>query len=86
LATGQRQWKGGRYGAGQVLLLSDQPLLLVLTEQGEVVLVEPNPAKHHELARFQAINGKTWNHPVISRGKLFLRNAEEMACFELNTR
>lgn len=85
LATGKRQWKGGRYGAGQVLLLVDQPLLLVLTEQGELVLVGVNPEKHTELSRFQAIEGKTWNHPAISNNKLFVRNAEEMACFELQT-
>jgi hypothetical protein len=76
-------WKRGRYGAGQVLLLADQPLLLVITEQGEVVLVATDPQKHRELAKFPAITGKTWNHPVIAHGKLYVRNAEEMACFEL---
>jgi hypothetical protein len=81
--TGARRWKHGRYGTGQVLLLADQPLLLVLTDTGEVVLVAASPDSHQELARFQAINGKTWNHPAIARGRLYVRNAEEMACFEL---
>ncbi len=84
LETGKRQWKKGRYGAGQVILLSDQQLLLVITEDGELVLVAADPKGLNELARFQAISGKTWNHPVISHGKLFVRNAEEMACFDLN--
>jgi outer membrane protein assembly factor BamB len=81
--TGKRRWKEGRYGHGQVLLLTDQPLLLVTAESGEAVLVAANPERHEELGRFQAINGKTWNHPVIAHGRLYVRNAEEMACYEL---
>jgi outer membrane protein assembly factor BamB len=82
---GKSRWRGGRYGNGQVLLLADQDLLLVLTEKtGEVVLVAADAAKHRELGRFQAIDGKkTWNHPVVAHGKLFVRNGEEAACYEL---
>ena len=83
LATGERLWKKGRYGGGQLLLLADQGDLLVLTEKGEVVLVPATAEKPEELGRFTAIEGKTWNHPVIADGKLFVRNGEEMACFEL---
>lgn len=84
-ATGERQWKKGRYGHGQVLLLADQPLLLLLSESGDVVLLEPNPKKHVELARFSAISGKTWNHPVVVHGRLIVCNGEEMACYGLTT-
>lgn len=83
LASGKRQWKGGRYGHGQVLLVSDQDLLLVLSETGEVVLLAANPQKLEELARVQAITGKTWNHPVVAHGRLYVRNNEEMACFDV---
>jgi outer membrane protein assembly factor BamB len=82
LETGKRRWKDGRYGSGQVLLLGDQPLLVVVTEEGEVVLVAANSDHHHELGRFQAIEGKTWNHPVIVHGRLYIRNAREIACYE----
>jgi outer membrane protein assembly factor BamB len=84
LATGKRTWKAGRYGRGQVMLLADQSLLLVLSETGELVLLEATPKRHQELARFQAIQGKTWNHPVIAHGRLYARNAGEMACYELD--
>jgi outer membrane protein assembly factor BamB len=84
LDKGKQGWRARDYGNGQVLLLADQGLLLVLSEQGEVALVEANPATHNELARFRAIEGKTWNHPVIAHGKLFVRNGKEMACYELN--
>ena len=50
---------------------------------GDVALVEANPDRYKELGRFQAFEGKTWNHPVIAHGKLFVRNAEEAACYEL---
>jgi outer membrane protein assembly factor BamB len=83
LQTGQRRWRRGHYGHGQVLLLADQSLLLVATEKGAVVLLEANPQEHKELGQFQAIKGKTWNHPVLAHGRLYVRNGEEMACYEL---
>ena len=58
-------------------------MLVVVTDEGEVVLVAADPNEHRELGRFPAIQGKTWNHPVIAQGRLYVRNAEEMACYEL---
>lgn len=83
LAGGKRQWKGGRYGHGQLILLSDQGLLLILTEEGEIALAEATPEEFIELARSPAIESKTWNHPVLVGDILLVRNAEEMAAFRL---
>ena len=83
LADGKGRWRARGYGNGQVLLLADQGLLLVLSEKGEVALVEASPAGHKELAKFPALKGKTWNHPVLVGGVLLARNSEEMAAFRL---
>ena len=80
---GERKWKGGRYGNGQMILLPDQDLLLVQSEDGELVLVSATPDQHREIARFKAIEGKSWNHPALIGNLLLVRNGEEMAAFRL---
>ncbi|MCY4077801.1 MAG: PQQ-like beta-propeller repeat protein [Acidobacteria bacterium] len=80
---GERNWKGGRYGSGQLLLLADQNLLLVVSEQGDLVLVEASPDHHAEVARFPAIAGKTWSQPALVGNTLLVRNGREMAAFRL---
>lgn len=83
LDKGKARWRERGYGNGQVLLLADQDLLLIQGEQGEVALVDAVPDGLNERAKFQAISGKTWNHPVIAHGRLYVRNGEEAACFQL---
>jgi len=83
LKTGDRKWKGGRYGKGQVLLLEDSGLLLIAAEDGRVVLLPADPSEHAEVASFKALEGKTWNHPVVAGDRLYVRNSQEAACFQL---
>jgi outer membrane protein assembly factor BamB len=80
-ATGERRWKGGRYGHGQILLAGD--LLLVQTEEGELALVEAVSDAHREIARFRILDGKTWNTPALAGSVLLVRNDQEAAAYEL---
>lgn len=80
-ATGELQWKGGRYGYGQIMLASGH--LIVLTEDGEMALVRATPANHQEITRFELFDARTWNHPAMAGGILLVRNLAEMAAFDL---
>lgn len=86
-ATGKRQWKGGRYNFGQILLWQDT--LLVQAEKGYLALVSAAPDRYVELTRFAALrdtegtSDRFWNVPVVNRSRLYMRSDREVACFEL---
>jgi outer membrane protein assembly factor BamB len=82
-ADGERRWKRGRYGHGQILLVDD--LLLVQSERGELILIDPNPDQLVELARFQAVEGKAWATPALAGDLLIVRSDVEAACYRMPT-
>lgn len=84
LQDGKRNWKGGRYGNGQMILLADQDLLLITSEDGDIVLVSATTDQYREVAKFHVFESKTWNHPVLIGNTLLIRNGEEMAAFKLS--
>ena len=84
LKTGQRKWKDGRYGHGQGLKVGE--LILLTSENGDLVLIQPNPDKLVEISRLKVFEGKTWNPPALAGEYLFMRNHEEAACLQLQGR
>jgi len=80
--TGERKWKEGRYGYGQVVLAGNH--LILTSDQGDLALVNASPDKYTEVARFPALQGQTWNYPAIASGKLLVRNSNEMAAFDIS--
>lgn len=78
LETGERRWKGGRYGHGQLVLLPDADQLLVISERGDLALVRAGTEGLDELAKLEEVlHGKTWNHPVVVGDRVYVRNGEE---------
>ena len=82
--TGERKWKDGRYGYGQVILVGNH--LIVTSDQGDVALVKASPAGYTEVARFHALNGQMWNYPAIANGRLLVRNSSEMAAYDISAK
>lgn len=82
--TGERKWKDGRYGYGQVLLAFGH--LIITSDKGEVSLVKASPDKYTEVARFTALEGQTWNYPAIASGRLLVRNSNEMAAYDISAK
>jgi len=82
--SGERKWKEGRYGYGQIVLAGNN--LIVTSDQGDVALVKASPDKYTEVARFKGVEGQTWNYPAIAGGKLLVRNSNEMAAFDISAK
>ena len=80
-STGERRWRAGRYGYGQLIIVNS--VLLIQLESGAVALVNASPESHQELSRFDALSGRTWNQPVLAGRHLLVRNDREAACYEL---
>ena len=82
--TGERKWKDGRYGYGQVLLAGGH--LIVTSDQGEVALVKATPSAYTQVAKFSALQGQTWNYPALAGGRLLVRNSTEMAAYDISAK
>ncbi len=81
LRDGAQQWKEGRHGHGQSVLVGD--LFLLMAENGELVLLRPTPAGPGELHRFRVFPSKTWNPPALAGDLLLVRNDLEAVCLRL---
>ena len=82
LGTGARMWKKGRYGHGQILLVGE--MILVLTEDGDLVMVRATPdAANDVVGRVQVLDATTWNTFALYGSYVLVRNAQEAAVYKL---
>ena len=81
LATGAEKWSKNGFGQGGTILVDGN--VLALAENGQLVLVEGNPAGYHELARTKAVTGKCWNNAAVANGRVYARSTKEGVCFDL---
>jgi len=88
MRTGSVKWSVDNFGHGGLVLADNN--LVVITEVGELVLVQPNTNSYVELGRFLAIpnfNGdanKCWNGPAVADGRVYVRSTSFGACFDLS--
>ena len=80
--TGEMLWGKRGYGKGSLIIVGDK--LVVMSDQGKVIIVEAIPDAYSEIASFQALQGKSWTAPSYVDGKLFVRNLSTMSCFKLS--
>jgi outer membrane protein assembly factor BamB len=82
-ATGEVVWRDRSVGKGSLIYAEHN--LYVLGEDGIVGLVEATPAGYREKSRFEISKGgyPTWSQPVIANGKLYLRDQDNLFCYNV---
>lgn len=83
--TGVQKWSQPGFGQGKrdyssTLVVGKN--LLVLTEDGTLLLLAANPEKYTELGRVQ-VSGNTWSFPAYASGCLYVRDGRQFACYRL---
>jgi len=82
VADAEMAW--GKRGLGKGSLMLADGNLIVLSDQGRLLLVEATPEKYIEKGSVQALEGRCWTAPTLSGGRLYLRNHTEMVVYDLN--
>jgi outer membrane protein assembly factor BamB len=83
--TGKLLWSQAGFGTGRkdyasTIVAGDR--LLVLTEDGQLLLLRPDRTKYSEVGRLQ-VCGTTWSHPAFADGRLYVRDGRQLFCVEL---
>jgi outer membrane protein assembly factor BamB len=84
--TGTVAWRDRSVGKGSLVAAEDR--LYLYSESGVVGLAEANPSAYREHGRFQIRTGSrpTWSHPVVSGGKLFIRDQDTIYAYDVAAR
>ena len=81
--TGEQKWVHRGYGKGSLIVADG--LLYILSDQGQLILAEATPAGFQEKGKVKVMEGKTWTSPVLSHGRIYLRDEDEMIVLDART-
>jgi outer membrane protein assembly factor BamB len=79
--TGAVKWDKAGLGRGSLVVADGR--LIVLGEQGQLVLADATPEGYRERARWRALDGTCWSVPVLANGRLYLRNERRLLALDL---
>ena len=79
--TGKVTWRQRGFEKGSLTIADGR--LYILGEMGTLALAEATPAQYRELSRFTFAHAKCWTAPVIANGRLYVRNEEKIACYDV---
>jgi outer membrane protein assembly factor BamB len=80
--TGKALWKQDGFEKGPKMMI-DGVLLIFDGKGGDLVMVDPSPDAYEELGRFKPLGDQSWTAPIISNGKMIVRNKSALACYSL---
>jgi len=81
IKTGKVQWSVDAFRAGTITLAGGH--LVVLRENGELVLAPASPMEFRPIARAPLLPGPVRAHPALAHGLLYLRNEKTLACVRI---
>jgi hypothetical protein len=76
-------WRDRSVGKGSITAADG--MLYVMSEKNRVGLVRATPESYQEVSRFQTErkSSKSWAHPVVSGGRLYIRNRDDLLCYDI---
>ena len=85
MATGEVQWKDRGPGKGSAAVGYAEGLLYYRYQNGIMALIEANPKEYKLRGTFEIAtkHAQSWPHPVIAGGKLYLRDQDELHCYNI---
>jgi hypothetical protein len=78
VATGRRVWRERGFGEGSLVRVGRD--LVVLSEDGELALLEPARDRARVVRRRAVLSGRTWTPPSVAGGRVYLRGPSELVC------
>lgn len=79
--TGEMKWRTRGYGKGSLIGVGDY--LFVLSDRGKLAQAKASPDGFKPIGTMQALTGKSWTSPTLIHGRIYLRNHDELACFQV---